>query len=341
MNTQAPVSASAPESSAPISSAPIKRGHIIVIGNEKGGSGKTTTTMHMLVALLRLGFRVGSIDIDARQRSLTRYLENRKMTASKEATPLPMPNHIVVNRSPLSLREDAEADERERFTRALAKLLISCDFVVVDSPGSDTYLSRLAHSFADTVMTPVNDSFVDLDVLASVDGQTLSVTKPSIYSEMLWEQKLQRAKRDGGSIDWIVMRNRLSNIDARNKRLVTKVMEELQRRLGFRQAPGFSERVIYREMFLLGLTVLDVVETGASQSLSMSHLAARQEVRELLRSLRIPTIDARINEVRTGENKPDALLEKPISAKADSAPKPAPLPTAVQDSGSTIASSAA
>jgi chromosome partitioning protein len=279
--------------------APTKRGHIFVIGNEKGGSGKTTTCLHLLVALLRLGFRVGSMDIDARQRSLTRYLENRKQTMQAQNTTLPMPQHVVVNKSPFNSRDEIEADERDRFTRALAKLLVTCDFVVIDAPGNDTYMARLAHSFADTVITPINDSFVDLDVLAAVDGQTLNILKPSIYSEMLWEQKMQRAKRDSGSIDWVVMRNRLSNIDARNKRMITKVMNELQRRMGFRQAPGFSERVIFREMFLLGLTVLDVMETGGSKSLSMSHLAARQEVRDLLKSLRIPTIDARIAEVRT------------------------------------------
>lgn len=279
----------------------IQRGHIIVIGNEKGGSGKTTTSMHLIVGLLRLGFKVGSMDIDARQRSLTRYVENRKATMASESTTLPMPAHVVINRSPFNTTEDSEADERDRFTRALARQLANCDFVVIDSPGSDTYLSRLAHSYADTVITPVNDSFVDLDVLASVDGITMKIQKPSIYSEMLWEQKMQRAKRDGGSIDWVVMRNRLSNIDARNKRMITKVMEELTKRLGFRLAPGFSERVIFRELFLLGLTVLDVVETNKSGStLSMSHLAARQEVRDLLNSLRIPVIDARITQVRNG-----------------------------------------
>lgn len=282
---------------------PIKRGHIIVIGNEKGGSGKTTTTMHLLVALLRLGFRVGTLDIDARQRSLSRYLENRKNTAMREATSLPMPHHIIVQKSPYDSREDAENDERDRLTRALAKLLVSCDFVLIDSPGNDTYLSRISHSFADTVITPINDSFVDLDVLASVDGHTLQILRPSIYSEMLWEQKIQRSKRDGGSIDWVVMRNRLSNLDARNKRLITKVMDALAKRIGFRLSPGFSERVIFREMFLQGLTVLDVMDTSSSQSISMSHLAARQEVRDLLKALRINAIDQRIGDIRVGDVK--------------------------------------
>ena len=321
---------------------PVKRGHIIVIGNEKGGSGKTTTGMHLIIGLLRLGFRVGSMDIDARQRSLTRYIENRKLTIAKENTPLPMPVHIVVNKSPYNISDDAEEDERDRFTKSLAKLLVSCDFVVIDSPGNDTYLSRLAHSYADTVITPVNDSFVDLDVLASVDGITLQVQKPSIYSEMLWEQKLQRAKRDGGSIDWVVMRNRLSNLDARNKRQISKIMEDLVKRLGFRQAPGFSERVIFRELFLLGLTVLDVLETTKSGALSMSHLAARQEVRDLLKSLRIPVVDDRIMQVRAGQ-KGDPLTDPRVAPKESStAPAPATsAPPAAEPELEASASSAA
>jgi chromosome partitioning protein len=169
------------------------------------------------------------------------------------------------------------------------------------------------------VITPINDSFVDLDVLAAVDGISMKVQKPSIYSEMLWEQKLRRAKRDGGSIDWVVMRNRLSNIDARNKRLITRIMDELTRRLGFRLAPGFSERVIFRELFLLGLTVLDVVETNKNgTTLSMSHLAARQEVRDLLKSLKIPSIEARITQVREG-HKGDPLTDPKIAPKPKAA----------------------
>ncbi len=311
----------------------VARGHILVIGNEKGGSGKTTTSMHLIVSLLRLGFKVGSMDIDARQRSLSRYIENRKSTMASENTTLPLPAHVVINRSPFLTTAEAEADERERFTRALARLLANCDFVVIDSPGSDTYLSRLAHSYADTVITPVNDSFVDLDVLASVDGISMQIVKPSIYSEMLWEQKMQRAKRDGGKIDWVVMRNRLSNLDARNKRQITKVIEDLTRRLGFRLAPGFSERVIFRELFLLGLTVLDVVETNKAGTLSMSHLAARQEVRDLLKSLQIPVIDARIAQVRVGA-KGDVLTDPRIAPIA----KPAAAETSANASVSAVAS---
>lgn len=303
------------------------RAHVIVTGNEKGGSGKTTTTMHLIVALLRLGFKVGTMDIDSRQRTLSRYMENRRQTVTKQGVSLPESNHMVIQKSPFNLQEDAEQDECERFTAGVEKLMAECDFVIIDSPGNDTYLSRLAHSYADTVITPINDSFVDLDVLANVDGATLKVVRPSIYSEMVWEQKLQRAKRDKGSIDWIVMRNRLSNIDARNKRFMTQVLTELSRRIGFRVAPGFSERVIFRELFLQGLTVLDVMDAGGSTSVSLSHVAARQEVRDLLKVLQIPKIDARIDELRVKPERKKSTVEVNLSEEVAVIAEPVIEPT--------------
>lgn len=279
---------------------PPKMAHIIVLGNEKGGSGKTTTCMHLIISLLRLGYKVGSMDIDSRQRSLSRYLENRKATMDRDAIQLPMPNHVVVQKSPLPVQRESEQDEAERFLKALFKLQAHHDFVIIDSPGNDTFLSRLAHSFSDTIITPINDSFVDLDVLANVDGATGKIVKPSIYAEMVWEQKLKRAKRDTNAIDWIVMRNRLSNLNAKNKQLMMGVVNELAGRIGFRVAPGFSERVIFRELFLQGLTVLDIMETGGV--ISMSHIAARQEVRDLLRVLNISQLNDKLTQVESVEN---------------------------------------
>lgn len=306
----------------------VKRAHVIILGNEKGGSGKTTTCMHLVIALLRLGFSVGTIDTDSRQRSLSRYVENRRQTVAREGVALPLPYHIVVQKSPFNVTEDANADERDRFFKAMARLLPSHDFVIIDSPGNDTYLSRLAHSFSDTIITPINDSFVDLDVLATVDGATLQIVRPSIYSEMIWEQKLERAKRDGGAIEWVVMRNRLSNIDAKNKRFMTQATADLARRLGFRVAPGFSERVIFREMFLQGLTVLDVMDANGV-SVSMSHIAARQEVRDLLKTLHLAQVDARLEEKRgvitsepkeaAPEEEDDVADESAATSKLDSA----------------------
>ncbi len=269
------------------------RAHIIVVGNEKGGSGKTTTSMHLAVSLLRIGFRVGTVDIDARQRSFSRYLENRRQHMQKFGVELPMPRHAVVKRSPFLTIEDCEEDESSRFQEAINHLDTDSDFIIVDSPGADQFMARLAHGMADTVITPINDSFVDLDVLAHIDPDSLEIRRPSVYSEMLWEQKLIKAKQQRGPIDWVVMRNRLSNLGARNKERMAEAVQLLSRRIGFRIAPGFSERVIYRELFLQGLTVMDLIEDNLANgvSLSMSHIAAREEVRNLLKALEIESVD--------------------------------------------------
>jgi len=260
------------------------RPRIIVLGNEKGGSGKSTAAMHLIVGLLRAGKRVGSIDIDSRQATLTRYLENRAVLAEKKGVDLPLPTHRLIPRAKPN-EPNGPADEAERFTAALDFLSRTSDLIVIDTPGSDDALSRLAHSCADTLITPMNDSFVDFDLLAKVDPDTHKILRPSLYSEMVWEQKKRRAMRDGGSIDWIVMRNRLGSTEAKNKRAVGEVLEALARRIGFRIAPGFGDRVIFRELFLSGLTLLDLRQPGVERNLSMSHIAARQEVRALLASV--------------------------------------------------------
>jgi len=267
--------------------------HVIVLGNEKGGSGKTTTAMHVIALLLHEGFRVGSVDLDGRQRSLTRYVENRKAWADAAGVKLVMPDHVVIPRSALGTISEANAADEAALDAAMARLSAENDFVVIDSPGSDNYLSRLGHARADTLITPMNDSFVDFDLLGRVDPQTYRIKGPSVYSEMVWESRKRRAMRDGGEIDWVVIRNRLSHLDAKNKRRVEAVLEALAERIGFRTGPGFGERVIFREMFPSGLTLLDLREEGVEAQMSMSHVAARAEVRALIDALELPLEDRR------------------------------------------------
>jgi len=268
--------------------------HTIVVGNEKGGTGKTTTAVHIIVGLMKLGFKVAAIDIDARQRSLSRYIENRQKTSNARELKLQMPDCHIVAKAKQALLEDKHQEETENFDTAYSEAIAHNDFVIIDSPGSDTFLARYAHAHADTVITPVNDSFMDLDVIGILDADSFRVVKPSVYSEMVFQQKISRAGRDGKSIDWIVMRNRLSGTVAKNKKNVEKAIGELSKRLAFRVAPGFNERVIYRELFLNGLTVLDVLDKKLGVSVSMSHVAARLEVRNLLRILGVPHINAKL-----------------------------------------------
>jgi chromosome partitioning protein len=282
--------------------APVRRPRVIVLGNEKGGSGKSTAAMHLVVGLLHAGHRVGSLDVDSRQASLSRYIDNRRTTAAARAVALPMPDHLLVELSPLR-GVAGDAEERGRFEAALDLLAGRNDVVVVDTPGSDTFLSRLAPSHADTIVTPMNDSFVDLDLLAKVEPGTLRVLRPSLYAEMVWEQRKRRALRDRGSIDWVVMRNRLAATDARNKRAVGQVLEILARRIGFRLAPGFGDRVVFRELFLAGLTLLDLGQQGLGMTMNMSHVAARQEVRDLLAAVGLQSAAAETPGAETGPSR--------------------------------------
>jgi chromosome partitioning protein len=261
--------------------------YIIVVGNEKGGSGKSTVAMHVIVALLGEGFDVGSIDLDSRQGTLTRYVENREHSAEHLPKKLAMPEHISVPRSKAASVADAAEEEAEALDQAL-KQLKHMDFIVIDTPGSDNSLSRRAHAMADTLVTPLNDSFLDLDLLGRVDRQGKKVTRPSIYAEMVWDQRKRRAAAGGKPIDWVVLRNRLTTLDARNKREIARLLGELSKRIGFRTVPGFTERVIFRELFPRGLTLLDLTKVESGIELAMSHVAARQEIRDLVTALKLP-----------------------------------------------------
>jgi chromosome partitioning protein len=267
--------------------------HVIVLGNEKGGSGKSTTAMHVAVALLQAGQRVATIDLDSRQKSFTHYIENRRDWAERTRIRLDVPRHFCVARG-FGLRlDDIEAQEFAAFAEAISAVESTHDFVVIDTPGSDSYMMRLAHSMADTLITPINDSFVDFDVLGSVDPTTFATVGVSHYAEMVREARRQRRLVDGGMTDWVVVRNRLSTLGSRNKRLVGEGVVQLAKQLGFRFVDGFSERVVYREFFPRGLTALDEInEDTLGIRPTMSHMTARDEVKSLIATLKLP-IDER------------------------------------------------
>jgi chromosome partitioning protein len=261
--------------------------NVIVLGNEKGGSGKSTTCIHIIVSLLREGYRVGAMDLDARQGTLAGTLAARKHFVESKNVPLPLPEFRAVHRSTHDHRPEAEAEERARFDAAF-KELSGNDIIVIDCPGADTYLSRYGHAHADTLITPINDSFVDFSMLAKVDPENHDIVNPSIYSEMVWEARKNRFSLDRGRIDWIVMRNRLAASEARNKRDVGSTLDSLAKRIGFRTLKGFGERVIFRELYLQGLTLMDVKEANIGIAMGLSHVAARAEVRALVSAIKKP-----------------------------------------------------
>ena len=260
--------------------------HVIVIGNEKGGSGKTTVCMHIIAALLEAGKSVGSIDLDVRQQSLTRYIENRTSWIGKRDQQ--MPDHIALAHGVSNRVDERHTEESEAFVRALGRLRANHDFIVIDCPGTDSYLSRLGHASADTLVTPLNESFIDLDLLARLDPMTLDIVGPSIYAEKVWSCKQARIQADGSSIDWVVMRNRTTHIHAKNRIRIEEALDQLSQRLSFRQVNGLAERVVFREMFPAGLTLLDLTEEESGSGVTMSHVAARAELHALLQSLNLP-----------------------------------------------------
>lgn len=245
---------------------------VIVFGNEKGGTGKSTLAVHVAVALAREGLKVDVIDGDVNQGTLSRYLENRQAFLSANpgaqlALPRLISNYWV-------------SFSQEKLSEWFAGL--SADVVVVDTPGSLTPLSETLHSFADLIVTPLNDSLIDLAVLADVDPETGEVRKPGHYAERVWNARKARAARDGGSISWTVLRNRLSALDAHNKRVMADILGKLAKRVGFDTGPGFGERVIFRELFLQGLTLSDFEDKSSGLAWTVSHVAARQELRDLI-----------------------------------------------------------
>lgn len=263
--------------------------HIIVVGNEKGGAGKSTVSMHVATALARMGHSIGVLDLDLRQKTFGRYVENRQEFCEKHGLVLPMPEYREL---PEIARESLNAGENiydRRLSAAVAGLEADADFILIDCPGSHTRLSQVAHSLADTLITPMNDSFIDFDLLAHIDGETNKIKGPSVYSEMVWNARQLRAQAGLKPIDWIVVRNRLGAQNMINKKKMGDALEDLSRRIGFRVAPGFNERVIFRELFPRGLTLLDLKDVGVLQ-MNISNVAARQELRDLMKSLNLPGV---------------------------------------------------
>jgi chromosome partitioning protein len=286
--------------------------HVVVLGNEKGGSGKSTTALHIAVALMKAGQRVATIDLDCRQQSFTHYINNRSVWARHTGLRLELPTHTCIKLGQTMQIADNENTEFQQFVDAVSAVEHSFDFIVIDTPGTDNYLMRLAHSMADTLVTPINDSFLDFDVLGTVDPVTYAVTGESHYAEMVRETRRKRRQVDGASTDWIVVRNRLSMLGSRNKQLVADGLKDLSLRLGFRAIDGFAERVVYRAFFPRGLTALDDIdEATLGMRPNLGHVTAREEVTSLLRQLKLP-LDERGRRRAANRAEWFAQVDKPL-----------------------------
>ncbi|MBW4961766.1 division plane positioning ATPase MipZ [Sulfitobacter sp. CW3] len=264
--------------------------HIIVVGNEKGGAGKSTVSMHVATALARMGHKISVLDLDLRQRTFGRYIDNRKAFLASAELDLPSPSMHELPEVEAEALKPGENIYDHRLSAAIAELEPVSDFILIDCPGSHTRLSQVAHSLADTLITPLNDSFIDFDLLAHTDATGDKITGPSVYSEMVWNARQLRAQAGLAPIDWIVVRNRMGAQRMVNKDKMERAILNLSKRIGFRIAPGFNERVIFRELFPRGLTLLDLKDIGVKQ-LNISNVAARQELRDLMKALKLPGVE--------------------------------------------------
>ena len=255
---------------------------VIVVGNEKGGAGKSTIAIHTATALLHGEARVVVLDLDVRQQSTAHFFSNRAawLAANNAVAPMPIASTLSAD-----LATVPEAEGLARFHEAFARARDEADFVLIDTPGSDTAISRAAHGLADLIVTPMNDSFVDFDMLGVVDPVTLELKRHSLYSETVWNSRKARAIADRKQIDWVVLRNRLAPTEARNRKRLDERVEALSRKVGFRIGPGLRDRVIYRELFPFGLTVADLSPSIRPVAMSLQHVAARQELRALMGAL--------------------------------------------------------
>jgi chromosome partitioning protein len=286
--------------------------HVVVLGNEKGGAGKSTIAMHVAVALLKSGQRVATIDLDLRQRSLTCYIENRRAWAKRCGLRLAVPDHHCVPRGTTQKLDDNETIEFSGFVDALTAVEQTHDFIVIDTAGTDGHLTRLAHSMANTLITPLNDSFVDFNVLATVDPETYAVTGESHYARMVRESRQQRRLADGIQMDWVVVRNRVSSLGSRNKQRIGKGLAELAARLGFRIAEPLGDRVIFREFFPRGITALDSLdERTLGTRPTLSHITAQRELMSLIEALKLP-IDERAQQRAVAQAEWDAVRNQPL-----------------------------
>lgn len=268
---------------------------VLVFGNEKGGVGKTTCAINLIAVLLEEGKKIATIDIDCRQSSLTSYLENRKnYNQHNPDNQVLMPFlHFHIKESTQKDSKAKQEEEQENFLKSLELACRESDYVIIDTPGNVTHLNELAHSKANKILTPITDSFLDFDVLAKVNPQNFNISSPSVYSNMVWQQKIKRAAASKGeskynaSIEWLIIKNRTSSFNSINEKTINNILEKARMKLGFKIISGFSDRVIFRELILEGLSLMDLKRANYKKKFTTSHLLAREELRNFINSIDI------------------------------------------------------
>jgi chromosome partitioning protein len=267
---------------------PPQKPHIIVLGNIKGGSGKSTLSMHIAIGLLRAGRRVATLDLDFDQQSLTRYVNNRRAFAADKELILDIPTHYHFEEGSTGTKTHSSETLRLNFvSSAIAAAETDNDFIIIDTPSGVNKINLFAHALADTVITPINDSFLDLDVIVAPKETPKNIARTP-YGETIRQAREARRLVTPRTTDWLVLRNRTSPLETRNERAIREAIEEAGQEAGFRTARGLTERVIYREFFPKGLTAFDSMEASLlGVQPALSHVLAREEVRQLISMVQV------------------------------------------------------
>lgn len=251
---------------------------IVTVANEKGGVGKSTVAFHLAVALADCGHKVLAIDLDRRQQTLTRTLSARDGTAQRLGVRLPLPRHILLQQQSGAM-----------LCQEIARTGWDCDYVVIDAAGHDSGIARRAIALADLLVTPVNSSLVDLDLIGRLHPTTERYQGPGCFAAMVGELRAARAAAGLGALDWLVLQNRKRRERSRNQDRIDSALRRMGAKLDFRLGAGLTERVAYRELFPLGLTHLDLQRIP---ELARTRVAAKAEVRQLLDDLALEPVAA-------------------------------------------------
>ena len=252
--------------------------HIIVIGNEKGGTGKSTIAMHLATKLMFEKYHVAVLDLDGRQGSLSRYVENRRQFCENNKIVLPIP--LLYRFEPVSDFNEIPNDLKV-LDDTIREISPKVDAIIIDTPGHKNYLFEAAHKYADTLITPITDSLIDLSAIADIDATNGQLKNPGPYAEFIWETKKQLAATGKSYLNWIVCGNKTASHRSRNKTFIFETLAKLGKLYGFRFCDGLKDRVIYRELFLDGLTILDMQQEPLRRKMTLSHLAAKMEIKDL------------------------------------------------------------
>jgi len=257
-----------------ICSRPMPNAHVVVFANEKGGVGKSTLAFHCCVSLCDAGYDVTVVDLDRQQQTLARALTNRDATARSLDVDLPRPRYLVL-----------ESQSGALLSQEIARVGSASDFVIIDVAGSDSAIARRAIALADTLVTPVNSSFVDIDLLGCFNPVTMQLKGEGHFTRLVNELRIERQARNLKPLDWVVMKNRVRSSERRQQSRIDQALDQLAETARFRLGIGLSERVAYRELFLFGLTHLDVKHIPG---LAKMQVRTTEEITRLIVDLALP-----------------------------------------------------